>query len=112
MNCEINERIAGMRACRGSYFLCGQINMDGQSPIHCITEHFDWRCRIVRQVYGEKRKCISFNLDDAVERELFDLAREMTFSRFVKRCLEAELERRKAISRASSSIQVELGEQS
>lgn len=86
--------------------------MDGQSPIHCITEHFDWRCHVVRQVYGEKRKCISFNLDDAVERELFDLAREMTFSRFVKRCLEAELERRKAISRASSSIQVKLGEQS
>lgn len=60
-------------------------------------------------VYGEKRRAVSFNLDNESERELYQLSKAMPFGQFVKRQLAAELKRRKS-AESKSTITVRVGD--
>jgi predicted transcriptional regulator len=51
-------------------------------------------------IRGEKRKTIIFNLDNAQERAMYELASRTNFSRLVKRYMLAELQRLQAQKKA------------
>jgi hypothetical protein len=57
-------------------------------------------------IRGEKRKTIIFNLDNAHERAMYELASRTNFSKLVKRYLGYELQRLEAQQKQQSNTEV------
>ncbi len=72
------------------------------------SQHNDGRCSTV--IYGEKRKSVTFNFDDPIEKEMYQFACSTKFATLVKRYLRGELQRRKSVQNTGSgSITVKMG---
>ncbi|MFB5192000.1 hypothetical protein [Alicyclobacillus fastidiosus] len=64
--------------------------------------------------YGEKRRAVSFNLDNPQERAMFEYTKRTNFSKLVKTYLARELKRQQPAQTQpqSSSITVRVGGES
>jgi hypothetical protein len=47
---------------------------------------------------GEKRRNVTFNLDDEQDRARYELSKKINFSKFVKMCMDYELKRREHLN--------------